>query len=201
VDIGESKTYVARAYALNKINKKIYGAYSNEVKVDNSKVETPTLTIGAGADGIAKTVIFSIALDGYYVTEEALNTISGWELYEKVGDKYNLVDGYQVTVDIGESKTYVARAYALNKINKKIYGAYSNEVTIYNILYGDVNDDGVVDIADTMTIQSYIEGSKELTETQKLAADVNLDNKIDNNDVAIIRNYLAHIIDKLPYTQ
>jgi len=36
-----------------------------------------------------------------------------------------------VTVDVGESKTYVARVYTYNKSNKKIYSNYSNEIVIH----------------------------------------------------------------------
>ena len=129
-DIGESKTYVARAYALNKNNQKIYSGYSNEYKLDNSKVETPTLTAGGGAQGVA---LLEITREGAYKEEWKRNIISGWELYEKEGTEYKLVKSQEVfntievTADIGESKTYVARAYALNKNNQKIYSGYSNE--------------------------------------------------------------------------
>ena len=130
VDIGESKTYVARAYALNKNGTKIYSGYSNEYKIDNSKVETPTLTSGGGAPGAA---ILEITREGAYALESNRNIIKGWELYEKSGSGYNLVKTieslttYEVIAGVGESKTYVARAYALNKAGTKVYSGYSNE--------------------------------------------------------------------------
>lgn len=68
------------------------------------------------------------------------------------------------------------------------------------LLYGDVANDNKVDIGDSILIQQYIEGTSELTKSQKLVADVNLDSKVDDIDVKIIRDYLANKIDKLPYT-
>ena len=62
--------------------------------------------------------------------------MSGWELYEKIGTNYNLVESQpvlnniKVIVDAGESKTYVARAYKLNKNGVKIYSGYSNELVL-----------------------------------------------------------------------
>jgi len=129
VDIGETKTYVARAYKLNSSNQKVYSNYSNEVIIDNSKVETPTLSDGQGTTTEHNLTIY---LDGYYSKEETINDLAGWELYEKNGNGYNLIEGHKVTVDIGETKTYVARAYKLNSSNQKVYSNYSNEVIIDN---------------------------------------------------------------------
>jgi len=138
VDIGEKKTYVARAYALNSKGIKIYSAYSNEIVFDNSKIATPTLSNSMGNEtGKIINAKLHIGIKGEYSTEESWNTISGWELYEKVGSEYKLVDSkektyIEVNVDIGEKKTYVARAYALNSKGIKIYSAYSNEIAFDN---------------------------------------------------------------------
>ena len=126
IDVGESKTYVARAYAYNKSNAKVYSAYSNEIKLRND-IATPTLSVGAGAQGYAE---LTTALEGAYVTEDSLKQVDGFELYEKNGNQYTKVDSWKITIDVGESKTYVARAYAYNKSNVKIYSGYSNELDI-----------------------------------------------------------------------
>ena len=128
IDVGESKTYVARAYAYNKSNAKVYSGYSNEIKLENN-IETPILSVGAGAKGYAE---LTTGLEGVYATEDGLNQVDGFELYEKSENKYTKVDSWKVTIDVGESKTYVARAYAYNKSNAKVYSAYSNEVKIDN---------------------------------------------------------------------
>ena len=112
---------------------------SNNDKEEKIKVETPTLTnpTGYAEGGIINTKL-SIFVEGIYADSEKINSISGWELYEKVGSKYNLIDtkpngAIEVSVDIGESKTYVARVYKFNKKNEKVYSEYSNELKIDNI--------------------------------------------------------------------
>lgn len=128
VDRGEIKTYVARAYALNRDGQKVYSDYSNEYVADCTVV-TPTLTAGHGSEGF---VGFTIYTEGHYADELNAQTIEGWELYEKIGNNYNLVEGNEVELNEGETRTFVARAYAYNQSNEKIYSDYSNEVVVDN---------------------------------------------------------------------
>jgi len=139
VDAGETKTYVARVFAYNSKNEKVYSEYSNEYTITNNyEIEAPTLTVPAGTgDGIEKLAGFHIVSEGAYATEGAWDTISGWELYEKVGTDYVLVDTkerdqIEVIIAAGETKTYVARVFAYNSKNEKVYSEYSNEFTIDN---------------------------------------------------------------------
>ncbi len=137
VDIGENKTYAARAYIYNDKKEKIYSSYSNTITINNSKVETPTLSDAFGVISEGKKIVeLNIVMKGYYAT--LTNYLSGYEIYEKEGSQYKLVtsiDGnksYKVEVDIGENKTYVARAYIYNDKKQKIYSSYSNAIIIDN---------------------------------------------------------------------
>ena len=67
------------------------------------------------------------------------------------------------------------------------------------ILYGDLNNDNVINGKDTTLLMRYLSGSETFTEIQKETADLNLDGKIDNTDVDILRKYNSKEIDKLPY--
>ena len=142
LDIGEKKTFVVRTYALNKSGEKVYSDYSNEHVMDN-KLEAPVLgasgDLNEDGDNVAKFGLDYLASsDGY------ADLIDGWVLYEKNGDKYTEVtygtietdeDGdkeYTITVKKGEKKTFVAKAYALNKSGEKVYSDYSNEYDIDN---------------------------------------------------------------------
>ena len=129
VEAGTKKTLVARTYVKNSEGEKVYSNNSNEIVLDNTSLETPTLTVGSGSEDTILYLGFTIGTEGYYATTAAQNGISGWELYEKVGNKYNLVVGHDVEIYAGETKTYVAKAYALNKTGEKIYSEYSNEIT------------------------------------------------------------------------
>lgn len=108
---------------------------SNITLVANWKEEinvaTPTLSAGLGGPiERGEFAEFTIELTGHYAPPGIIDTIAGWELYEKVGNNYNLIKGKRVEVENGDMKTYVARAYILNKAGNKIYSAYSNEHVI-----------------------------------------------------------------------
>ena len=70
------------------------------------------------------------------------------------------------------------------------------------IIYGDVNSDGKVNIEDQTKLSRYIAGVSgySLNETEKKAADVNLDGKISIEDKTVLQKYFAGTIKKLPYT-
>ena len=63
-----------------------------------------------------------------------------------------------------------------------------------DILYGDVNRDGKIDIKDVTTIQKHLASDSGLDDDQKKRADVNFDGKIDIKDATTIQKYLAGII-------
>jgi peroxiredoxin len=140
VNLGESKTYVARVYVLDENGQKVYSDYSNEVVVDNSKILAPTLTDVAG--GVPGTEVMSrnlfINAEGNYVEEEALSAIDGFILYEKINGVYRVscevsgADRVGVDVPLGESKIYAVKVYVLDENGQKVYSDYSNEVVIDN---------------------------------------------------------------------
>ena len=67
-------------------------------------------------------------------------------------------------------------------------------------LYGDVNEDGSVDISDaTLIMQFLIDGSLEISPVGKLNGDVsNNGDGITSADALAIQRYLANLIDTLP---
>ena len=103
--------------------------------IDDLNVETPTLTIGHGSRDEAVYIGFSIGLDGYYAIKDNMDKIDGWELYEKLEDGYKLVGtsekySIDVTMDVGQANTYVARTFVLNKEGHKVYSGFSNEYKV-----------------------------------------------------------------------
>jgi len=66
------------------------------------------------------------------------------------------------------------------------------------LIYGDVNSDGGVDIMDVIAVNKYLLGVKELTGKAVEAADVNLDNDINSQDSLYILKYALNLIQKLP---
>ena len=65
-----------------------------------------------------------------------------------------------------------------------------------DVTFGDVNDDGKIDVRDVVMVMQYILELKELDNDQMKAADVTGDGKIDVNDVNQIMQYILGIIDR-----
>mgnify|MGYP001661113113 CR=1 FL=1 len=61
-----------------------------------------------------------------------------------------------------------------------------------NILYGDADGNGTVDMSDVNLMEQYIEGDEEARGAIHFAeADVNVDNVVNSDDVALVKEYLA----------
>ena len=61
--------------------------------------------------------------------------------------------------------------------------------------YGDVNEDGAVDILDVIKLNKYLLGSDKLTEQGKLNADVVLDSALDSTDSLTILKCVVDLIE------
>lgn len=75
------------------------------------------------------------------------------------------------------------------------------QTTESSIIWGDANDDGIVDVADVVSIASYVGNpeANKLTENGLKNADVHGNgNGIDATDALTIQQYLAKILIKLP---
>ena len=60
------------------------------------------------------------------------------------------------------------------------------------IIYGDVNQDGNIDLSDLLSISLALLGDIDLSETQVSAADVNGDELFDIADLSYMRQYVMH---------
>ena len=79
--------------------------------------------------------------------------------------------------------------------------AQSVTVTVEPIVFGDVNFDGVVDIADALMISRYDAGLTQLDEKQLFAGDVNGDGEVDIADALMISRYEVGLIDGFTRTE
>ena len=66
------------------------------------------------------------------------------------------------------------------------------------LMYGDVDQDKKITIADVTEVQLYIAEISELDESQTISADVNRDSVVSIFDATLIQLYLADTIEKLP---
>ena len=66
-----------------------------------------------------------------------------------------------------------------------------------DVMSGDVNGDGKVDVTDATLVQLYAAEMLELSDEQLKAADANSDGKVDVTDATYIQLYAAELIDNL----
>ena len=71
-------------------------------------------------------------------------------------------------------------------------------VNVRNLMLGDVDDSGTVDVEDAYIIRRYLNGDETFTAEQKQAADVNGDGKVTSADITLIRQYIVRIITVFP---
>ena len=71
-------------------------------------------------------------------------------------------------------------------------------IAVRSVLYGDVNQDGAVNLADALLICNYAAGRLTLTADQILAGDVNGDSKVMLDDSLLICNYVAGRFSRFP---
>ena len=136
VEPGEKRIFVARVYAEKTNGEKVYSEYSNEVIIDHSTYETPTLSNPSGIDAETLKAQLTIGYEGAYAISKKEKAITGYELYEKVGSEFKLIgtteglSSIEVTVEPGEKRIFLARVYAEKANGEKVYSEYSNELIL-----------------------------------------------------------------------
>lgn len=119
-----------------------------------------------------------IALFDTSVEKEALLNMDNYEFHE-IQKEDNNTD--QVITDVTDSK---------NKDQQQEDYTHPEK---YEITFGDVNNDKVVNAQDILDVQSILSGKLDLTdERQIIAINVSMDSKIDNGDInQIMDNFVA----------
>ena len=89
--------------------------------------------------------------------------------------------------------------YTGSKIN--IYDTSNNLINTYtNIITGDINRDGLVDIKDTEVLATYLIEENNLDDYQKKAIDINKDNEIKINDLTLLEEYLNSSYESITFS-
>lgn len=68
-------------------------------------------------------------------------------------------------------------------------------------IYGDVNNDGCVDLSDLSLLNMYLRGSVTANSINKKYADVDQNTVIDVNDVKVLKEYVMNSNFTLPYSE
>lgn len=117
--------------------------------------------------------------------------------YEK-SDK-NLADGKLVTLKLVADADATEGKYTVSVVKADIHSSglpvYTAAITdgvisVINYRIGDVNNDGVIGLADVMLLKQYLAGNENAKKLVILnASDVDNDGDIDNDDVTLLSRY------------
>ncbi|MGN1432731.1 MAG: dockerin type I repeat-containing protein, partial [Ruminococcus sp.] len=106
-----------------------------------------------------------------------------------INDNYDVITAYPVDyskfVDITSTPGFE---------NMKLSGRITLNVPIETILYGDVNDDGIINVTDATLVQKYAAELTTLSADALKRADVNFDGVVNVHDSTLIRKYAADLI-------
>lgn len=69
------------------------------------------------------------------------------------------------------------------------------------ILYGDINQDGRIDITDAVLLNKASAGAVKLNDAAAKSADCNANGELGTDDAIFLLEFLVHLIDTLPYTE
>ena len=116
-----------------------------------------------------------------------------WERYNENTGKWAEIEGaanavYTVTsADFGKK----LRCAAVSNNSNVVAGTWYCTASTKTVILGDVNQNGIVSVADVLMIQNYLAGKITFTEEEKIAADFNKDGKIGTADVLAIQNHIS----------
>lgn len=169
--------------------------------------EGTTITVEDGTKGIA----------GYaFCWQSNLKEIQLSDTLTNIGDYAFYACESMKEIHIPQSVTEIGE-YALGYLDDRsaikvpgftIYGVAGTAAEAYakengftftavepEVMLGDVDESGKVDISDLRLVLRAVCGKVTLTSTQKLAADVEKDNNVDIQDLRKILRYVCHKID------
>ena len=89
-----------------------------------------------------------------------------------------------------DGKVDAVDSILLNRYNVELYPNTLPDSPIINyILYGDANEDGIIDLIDALAVMEYLSSNSGLTKQGIKNADVNADGKVNNVDSLLIMQY------------
>lgn len=159
-----------------------------------SSAATPEVKIDDAKDG--KTVTLTCTTPGAVIYVTTDGTLPQ---YEVLSDGTVAANGtlYTAPVTIKENMTLLAVAFA--------EGMNASEVAVVNLtgtaekaVYGDVDQNGLIDAADALKVLQYSVGKIDLTESQLLAAEVDGKEGINAADALCILKKAVHKIERFP---
>ena len=128
-------------------------------------------------------------LDSASSLESSKGLAAVTRLFENKGDAFWLASGEDA--DLYDSVEYVDNPAYLKWVEDHKDG-------LYDIVFGDVNNDGEWDVFDIAVMGSYILNNKKLDKKTFEAADINGDGEVDVFDIAVIGAYILGKREDVP---
>ena len=160
---------------------KFLGWYLDDKKYDFNTIVTKDMTLVAKWETISYTVKFDTN-GGSSVDNQKVNYNTN-----AIKPTNPTKEGYKFIEWTLDGKTYDFN----NKIDKDITLVAKWEKIEEKIAYGDVYEDGLIDMRDSLLLMQYLELDEKISEQSKKNADVNADGKINNTDNLLILQYIS----------
>ncbi|MBR1553920.1 MAG: RICIN domain-containing protein, partial [Oscillospiraceae bacterium] len=142
------------------------------------------------------------SLDVYGISQDAGANICQWNYWGGVGQQWILTPAVAETPEPEtESETElitepVTEEPATEEPTTEEITTESE--TVLTPSYGDVNEDGSINILDVISLNKAILGKEFLTKQGELNADVNEDSHIDSGDALNIMKYIVQLVTSFP---
>ncbi len=140
----------------------------------------------------------SLTSKNYHIEESLITNISpntDIELFYKYFDTTNC----SITVT-NENNEPLTNGFIYTGSKTNVYDTTNTLVKSYtNIITGDINYDGLVDIKDMETLATYLIEENNLNDYQKKAIDLNKDNNIKINDLTLLESYLNSSYESISF--
>lgn len=159
-------------------------------------VNPQTSVIGqtlTGIPAVGEKLTASLKYSDSYPSDVGYGIRYQWERYNESTGKWGEITGatnasYTVaSADFGKK----LRCTAVSNNSNVVAGTWYFTAATKTVILGDVNQNGIVSVADVLMIQNYLAGKITFTEEQKIAADFNKDGAVGTADVLAIQNYMS----------
>lgn len=192
-------TYMLPNYPTNAKDK----TYSIEIDYNDGNFENVSLssvTLNKGTDDENTLTIdgnnLKIGTDivGSYSITNNILSLEAADINSIMGKTIDIVSQANFVATVPTVKNPAPGSPIINFLVKYVTEPYKAAYAVSdNVVFGDINEDDLVNASDVDRLQQYLTDStaNALTSTQSRNADVNLDGKIDMSDKTILENYLA----------
>lgn len=165
-------------------------AYVNDVDVDSGNISIEIIPSRGGNvyDYSSSKKIFFPSKGSSYGELAVLYESSNFNLAAQIEEKS------RINITLASTKEYedMVNTFSYTR-GREYYFSYIVDVKDPDVhIFGDINEDGVVDTFDIITYQKYIAGtlSEELSEDRFLNADINMDTEITADDMKQVRDFV-----------